>query len=114
MSRPDAEHLANAQEHLRRLRDHLQRGDLDDDTIFDAVCMRLSAAIESVSAVDESLRRKEFGRSWTAIWSVRNRIAHGYFYVDRAIITSTVQNDLVEFEASVERLIRTVDHAEAE
>lgn len=53
MSRTNAEHLANAKEHLRRLRGHLDRGDLDDDTVFDAVCMRLSAAIESVGAVDE-------------------------------------------------------------
>ena len=37
-----------------------------------------------MSAVDESLRSKEFGRSWTAIWSVRNRITHGYFSVDRS------------------------------
>ena len=71
-------------------------------------------SIESVSAVDEPLRSQDFGRSWTAIWSVRNRITHGYFSVDRTIITSTVQNDLVEFEASVERLIRTVDQAGAE
>lgn len=114
MNRPDREHLANAQEHLCRLREHLQRGDLEDDTIFDAVCMRLSAAIESVSAVDESARIDEFGSSWTAIWSVRNRIAHGYFYVDRQIITSTVEIDLVEFETRVERLIRTIDQADTE
>lgn len=114
MSRPAAVHLANAQEHLRRLRDHLVRGDLADDTIFDAVCMRLSAAIESVSAIDDALRDEEFGRGWSAIWSVRNRIAHGYFYVDRQIITSTVENDLVEFEAGVERLIRLVDQADTE
>lgn len=114
MSRPDVEHLTNAQEHLHRLREHLRRGDLDDDTVLDAVCMRLSAAIESVAAIDESARIDEFGSSWTAIWSVRNRIAHGYFYVDRQIITSTVKSDLVEFEASVERLIRTIDQPDTE
>jgi uncharacterized protein with HEPN domain len=32
---------------------------------------------------------------------VRNRIAHGYFYVDRAIIIATVDNDLGEFEAGM-------------
>lgn len=104
MSRTDTEHLANAKEHLRRLRQHLDRGDIEDDTVFDAVCMRLSAAIESVGAVDDAHLSEEFGASWPAIWSVRNRIAHGYFYVDRQIITSTVASDLVEFEAGIDRL----------
>jgi len=112
VSQPDSVHLTNAKEHLRRLRGHLQRGELDDDTVFDAVCMRLSAAIESVAAVDEALRVDEFGTGWSAIWSVRNRIAHGYFYVDRQIITSTVASDLIEFEASVDRLVEVVSQAE--
>ncbi|HUF32417.1 MAG TPA: hypothetical protein VMN58_04315 [Acidimicrobiales bacterium] len=56
MRRSDLEHVAAAREHLAALRRHLERGDLSDDTIFDAVCMRLSAAIESVAMVDESRR----------------------------------------------------------
>lgn len=78
MSRPDAEHLANARAHLRVLRSHMLRTDLADDTVFDAVCMRLSAAIESISAIDSEARDRAFGSAWPAIASVRNRIAHGY------------------------------------
>ena len=48
MRRSDIEHVRDAQQHLRKLREHLTRGDLADETIFDAVCMRLSAAIEGV------------------------------------------------------------------
>jgi uncharacterized protein with HEPN domain len=107
--RGDADHLLAAKDHLRRLRDHLERGDLDDETVFDAVCMRLSAAIESVAAVDEGMRNREFGGDWPAIWSVRNRIAHGYFLVDRQIISSTVRSDLPAFEEAVDRLAVSVE-----
>ncbi len=90
--------MAAAREHLAALRRHLERGDLADDTILDAVCMRLSAAIESVAMVDEASRTRAYGNSWPAIWSVRNRIAHGYALVDRTIIMATVDNDLGELE----------------
>ena len=104
MSRTDAEHLANAREHLRVLHAHSQRRDLDDETVFDAVCMRLSAAIESISTIDQAALDRAFGSSWPAIASVRNRIAHGYSYVDREIIDNTVERDLDEFESGLDRL----------
>jgi uncharacterized protein with HEPN domain len=92
--RSDVELVAAARAHLAALRRHLERGDLTDDTIVDAVCMRLSAAIESVAMVDDERRSRAYGEVWPAIWSVRNRIAHGYVFVDRAIMTATVANDL--------------------
>ena len=90
------------------LHEHLTRGDMDDATIFDAVCMRLSAAIESLGAIDDALRDQALGSSWTAIWSVRNRIAHGYVIIDRQIIVSTVDHDLPEFEEKIDYLSRLV------
>ncbi len=38
------------------------------------------------------------------MWSVRNRIAHGYTYVDRQIITATVEHDLADFEQVLNQL----------
>lgn len=40
----------------------------------------------------------------TDIWSVRNRIAHGYVHIDRAIIVATVENDLGEFARDLDLL----------
>jgi hypothetical protein len=51
-----------------------------------------------VAMVDDERRFRAYGQVWPAIWSVRNRIAHGYVFVDRAIITATVENDLGELE----------------
>ncbi len=69
-----------------------------------AVAPSPAAVIESVAMVDESLRDRAFGSVWPAVWSVRNRIAHGYFHVDRTIITATVENDLGEFEQGLDRI----------
>jgi uncharacterized protein with HEPN domain len=83
---------------------HLARGDLDDETIFDAVCMRLSATIESLGAIEDVLREQAFASDWPAIWSVRNRIAHGYIQVDRQVIVGTVTHPLPRFEEQIARL----------
>jgi uncharacterized protein with HEPN domain len=104
VSRSNGELIANAREHLDRLKAHLRRGDLDDDAIFDAVCMRLSAAIESISGIDVALRDKAFGNDWPIIWSVRNRIAHGYVFVDRTIVSATVSQDVAQLERALDEL----------
>lgn len=94
MSRDDLRGIAEAREHLELLRSHLSRADLDDAVVFDAVCLRLAAAIECVGAVDSAIRDEVFGSSWPAIASVRNRIAHSYVRVDRSIVEATVVSDL--------------------
>ena len=90
----------------------MERSDLADDTVFDAVCMRLSAAIESISAIDQSARDRAFGSTWPAIASVRNRIAHGYTYVDREIIDNTVEHDLDDLERGLDRLAEELQRAD--
>lgn len=112
MTRTDADHLENAREHLRILHAHMVRSDLSDDTVFDAVCMRLSAAIESLSAISQPARDRAFGSTWPAIASVRNRIAHGYTYVDREIIDNTVAHDLDDLERGIDRLADELDCAD--
>ena len=74
--------------------------------------MWLSAAIESISAVDPIARDRVFGATWPAIASVRNRIAHGYFYVDREIIEGTVEQDRDELEAGLEQLAEAFHQGE--
>ncbi|MGL4339712.1 MAG: HepT-like ribonuclease domain-containing protein [Rhodoglobus sp.] len=38
---------------------------------------------------------------WHIVWATRNRIAHGYTYVDRSIIEATIANDLPLLEAAL-------------
>lgn len=69
--------------------------------------MRLSAAIESVRTTDGALETRLFGKEWAVIWATRNRIAHGYAFVDPVIIRDTVKNNLPQFEQALrDELIR--------
>jgi len=44
MSRSDDELIAEALDHLAALRRHMDRGDLNDETVVDAVALRLQNA----------------------------------------------------------------------
>lgn len=103
MSRSDAELIVDAQHHLAILRQHLVRGDLDDQTVADAVSLRLAAAIEAISQATEDMRSRLFGEDWNLMWATRNRIAHGYAFIDLAIIGATVDRDLPWFEAALQQ-----------
>ena len=98
MSRSEAERIADALDHLEALHRHLQRHDLADETVVDAVNLRLAAAIEALTGNDAMLVRRLFGDDWNLMWSVRNRIAHGYAYIDLAVVAATVRDDLPAFE----------------
>lgn len=39
------------------------------------------------------------------MWATRNRIAHGYTFIDRDTIAATIDNDLPDFEATIRRLL---------
>ncbi|BDZ54381.1 HepT-like ribonuclease domain-containing protein [Agromyces marinus] len=103
MTRSDAELVSDALAHIAALRRHLGRGDLADETIADAVGPRLAAAIEAVSQTSATFREGALGSDWKVIWATRNRIAHGYAYVDLTIILDTVEHDLPEFERTLRR-----------
>lgn len=98
MSRSDDELIAESLDHLAALRRHMDRGDLNDETVVDAVALRLSAAIEAVAATSDAFRERVFGDVWNHMWSTRNRIAHGYACIELTIIRATVEQDVPEFE----------------
>lgn len=99
MTRTDAELLSDALDHLRILHQHLERADLADQTVADAVSLRLASAIESMAACSSAVRDRVFGEDWSAARSTRNRIAHGYAYIDLTVIRTTVEQDLPAIES---------------
>ncbi|MDR5699742.1 HepT-like ribonuclease domain-containing protein [Agromyces aerolatus] len=106
MSRNDAELIGDALEHLAILHRHLERADLDDGTVAEAVSLRLASAIEALAGTSDEVRARISGGRWHAIWATRNRIAHGYASIDSAIIRATVERDLPVLEAALQREIR--------
>jgi uncharacterized protein with HEPN domain len=101
VSRSDAERLRDAQFHLEILDSHMQKAGLDDQTVADAVCLRLASAIECVADLSPELRAQAFGEDWPLIWATRNRIAHGYAMIDLRIIKATVRDDLPGFRIAI-------------
>ena len=93
MSRETAEVLRDALGHFDRMQEHASH-DLDDQLVIDAVCMRLSAGIETLATLDPTVRVELFGEDRPLMWGMRNRIAHRYLLVDSSIIRQTVTHDI--------------------
>lgn len=85
--------LQDALAHFEIMHGHAEQG-LDERLVIDAVCMRLSAGIESLAALDSDVREEVFGGVWPLMWGMRNRIAHGYLLVDTTLIRETLIHDV--------------------
>lgn len=109
--RTDAQHLADAQEHLRVLRAHLSRGNLDDALIRDAVSHRLEVAIDAVGRISADRLQAEAPDEWPKIVAMRNLIAHQYTDLDQEILQNTIDNRLHDLIGLVERLRKAADSA---
>lgn len=75
------------------MNEHAAQG-LEQRLVLDAVCMRLSAGIEALAALDPQIREDLFGSDWPLMWGLRNRIAHGYLLIDDRIIEQTLARDV--------------------
>lgn len=105
MSRETREILEDALVHLH-LVERYARGDLEDQLVIDAVCMRLSASIEVLSTLAPELRVRLFRKDWSRMWGLRNRIAHGYLLVNPAIIRETVNHDVAVITERIQAELR--------
>jgi uncharacterized protein with HEPN domain len=91
------------------IRAHLERGDLDDGLVFDAVRVRLIEIGEAVKALPAELLAGEPTLPWAQIAGMRDRLAHRYFDTSHAILAATVSDDLPELEIAVRRLLQRVE-----
>lgn len=100
--------------HLDAVHRHLEKGSLADETVADAVSLRLAAMIESLHRGAPSLTTDLFGDEWTVIWGMRNRIAHGYAWIDIDTVRATVEQDVPHVEAALRALhAQTLDEDDA-
>jgi uncharacterized protein with HEPN domain len=90
--------------HLEVLHDHVTELGMHQPAGFDATCLRLSAAIDCVTRLPRGLQDAVCGEERSSIRAMRNRIAHGYFSVDRDAVRDTVTHDLAPFEARLREL----------
>jgi uncharacterized protein with HEPN domain len=88
---------------------HLERGDLHDGLVFDAVRVSLIEIGEAVKALPAELLASEPALPWAQVAGMRDRLAHRYFDISHAILTATVSEDLPELDTAVRRPLQRVD-----
>jgi uncharacterized protein with HEPN domain len=104
----ERQRLADIQAAIDAIRSHLQRGDLSDGLVFDAVRIRLLEIGEAVKALPAEVLSSQPDIPWTQIARTRDHLAHRYFDTDHAVLQATVDNDLPELERAVQALTETL------
>jgi uncharacterized protein with HEPN domain len=109
MSYRERQRLADIQAAIDAIRSHLQRGDLSDGLIFDAVRIRLLEIGEAVKALPDDLLATQPSIPWRQIARMRDHLAHRYFDTAHAILQATVDEDLPDLERAVQALTRSLE-----
>lgn len=109
MSRRDRQRLEDISAAISAITAHLQRGDLSDGLVFDAVRVRLIEIGEAVKALPESLLASQDRIPWADIARLRDLLAHRYFDTSHSILQATVDHDLPALKEAVVRLLRELD-----
>jgi uncharacterized protein with HEPN domain len=104
----ERQRLDDIQAAIDAIRSHLQRGDLSDGLIFDAVRIRLLEIGETVKAVPADLLDTQPAIPWGQITRMRDHLAHRYFDTAHAILQATVDDDLPELERAVRAMAETL------
>ncbi|HEY6275119.1 MAG TPA: HepT-like ribonuclease domain-containing protein [Streptosporangiaceae bacterium] len=114
MSYRERQRLADIQAAIDAIRSHVQRGDLSDGLIFDAVRIRLLEIGEAVKALPDDLLATQPSIPWRKIARMRDHLAHRYFDTAHAILQATVDEDLPDLEHAIQVLNRSlVDEEDA-
>ncbi len=104
MTYRERQRLADIQAAIDAIRSHLQRGDLSDGLVFDAIRIRLLEIGEAVKALPAELLDTQPRIPWRQIARMRDHLAHRYFDTAHAILQATVDDDLPELERAVQAL----------
>jgi uncharacterized protein with HEPN domain len=113
MSYRERQRLADIQAAIDAIRSHLQRGNLTDGLIFDAVRIRLLEIGEAVKALPDDLLATQPSIPWRQIARMRDHLAHRYFDTAHSILHATVEEDLPGLERAVQALSQSLPDADS-
>lgn len=108
MSRHDRARIADVIDALTAIEAYLNRGDLSDGLIYDAVRVRLIEVGEAVKGISAALLASEPDIPWRAIARMRDHLTHRYFDTDHAIVQDVVDNELAPLRMAMQRLAERV------
>ena len=103
------ERLADVKDAISAIRKHRARGDLDDPLVFDAVRMRLVEIGEAIGSLPAELLATEPEVPWREVVAMRHKLAYHDYDTAGGILATTIDEDLAELEAAVERLTRRAE-----
>lgn len=104
MTYRERQRLADIQAAIDAIGSHLQRGDLSDGLVFDAVRIRLLEIGEAVKALPAEMLSSQPAIPWAQIARMRDHLAHRYFDTDHSVLQATVSKDLPELERAIQAL----------
>ncbi|MGO9217771.1 MAG: DUF86 domain-containing protein [Streptosporangiaceae bacterium] len=108
MSYRELQRLTDIQAAIDAIRSHLQRGDLTDGLIFDAIRIRLLEIGEAVKALPDELLATQPSIPWRQIARMRDHLAHRYFDTAHAILQATVDEDLPALEHALQAMTQSL------
>lgn len=76
---------------------------------LDAICMNLIALGEAVKGLDKQTRGELLPQYpeiyWSGVMRMRDKIAHHYFEIDTDVVFRTIEEDISQMIAVVDRMI---------
>ena len=86
--------------------DGRNRGDMDNDRqLLFAIVRAIEIAGEAAARISPESRALAPDVPWQSIVSMRNRLIHGYFDIDRSIVWKTAQEELPALLPALRALI---------
>ena len=94
MTRTENEILWEAFDNLELVASYSTRSKTPDQLTLDAIGMRIIAGVESLAKLPDERRDELFGDSWAQMRAMRNRLVHGYEFVDSSIVIRTALEEV--------------------
>lgn len=100
-------YLIHIRDCLSRIKEYTSEGKqvfFEDLKTQDAVIRNLEVMSESVNKLPSEWTEAYPDMKWNEIRGLRNRLAHEYLTVNLSIIWDIIENDLADFEATIEAI----------
>ena len=105
-------HIVEAIDRIHRYVDGMaEDAFLADEKTQDAVVRNfeiLGEAAHNVEKLHPAFATRHAQVPWALMYTMRNRVAHGYFKVDLEIVWKTIQNNLPELHAQITEVSATL------
>ncbi|MCK0505416.1 HepT-like ribonuclease domain-containing protein [Aromatoleum anaerobium] len=110
------DYLSHILEAIRRIQRYAQGRSLDafmaDEQLQDAVVRNIEIigeASRNIETYSPHFVAQHGEVPWAALYAMRNRVAHGYWAVDLAVVWQVVQRELPVLEAQIQTLLPADD-----